>query len=471
MASSTGPAALRSILFPASVAVVGASTTPGKLGHTIMSSMIDGGFEGPIYPINTREETVLGRPAFADLTRVPGDIDLAVVAVPHRAVVPVMQQAATAGVKGAVIISAGFAETGGDGAESQRRLREISQDAGIPIIGPNCQGVLSRRGRVSAWFGPVPQRWGTGLLVSQSGGLAGTLIGYLNRMGGRLLDTVVSLGNKCSVDEADLLESAVPDPEIRFALCYIEGFDRGRGRAFVDAAVSFRNHGKVVVVLKGGRSDAGSRAASSHTGSLAGSDRVFTAAMKQAGVIETTSIGGFVNVARLVAVQEPRAGQRVLILTNLGGPGVVAADLCERHGLEVIPTPPSLQQVLRDRVPPYCSIKNPIDLAGDPAPERYGVILKEIYASRVYDGVLIVAAPLAGGERVAQDIVAAHGESGVPTAVCWMGDIGETGAGSILEGGGLPVYVMPEDAIEALAGILNSTSRTQEDRIGDVTKD
>lgn len=454
MTSGAGRGTLRSILFPDSVAIVGASATPGKLGHTILSNMIDGGFKGPIYAINPRESTILGRPAFRGLTEVHGPVDLLVVAVPGPGVIPVMEQAAAVGVGGAVIISAGFSETGDEGAGNEHRLREISRDAGIPIIGPNCQGVLSSRGCVSAWFGPLPNRRGEGLFVSQSGGLAGTLIGCLNQIGGKLLDTVVSLGNKCSVDEADLLETGCNDPGIRFAMCYIEGFDEGRGHAFVEAAARFQERGKPVVVLKGGRSDAGHRAVSSHTGSLAGSDRVFTAAMRQAGIIHAESIRGFVDIARLIAVQKPREGRRVLILTNLGGPGVIASDLCERHGLDVLPTPLPLQRVLQERIPGYCSVKNPIDLAGDPAPERYGVILKEVYASGTYDGVLIVAAPLAGDQQVARDIVAVHRESDTPTAICWMGDTEGTSVGSILEGGGLPVYAMPEDAIRALAGIL-----------------
>lgn len=463
--------ALQSILFPQSVAIVGASVTPGKLGHTITSNIINGGFEGPIYPINPKEKTILGHPSFCRLADVPGPVDLVIVAVPERSVIPVMEEAAEAAVGGAIIVSAGFSEMSDEGVENERRLIEVSRDAGIPIIGPNCQGVISSRGNLSAWFGPLPKHRGNGLFISQSGGLAGTIIGHLNRMGINLFDTVVSVGNKCSIDEADLLDSGADDPEIRFAMCYIEGFGPRRGRAFVNSATHFRECGKPVIVLKGGRSASGERAASSHTGSLAGSDRVFGAAMRQTGVIHAESIRGFVDIARLIAVQTPHSGRRVMILTNLGGPGVIATDLCERTGLDVLPTPLPLQQSIRERIPAYCSVKNPIDLAGDPAPERYGAILNEVYASGIYDGVLIVAAPLAGDEKVAQDIVAAHRISDTPTAVCWMGNIAGTSAGSILEGGGLPVYEMPEDAIMALAGILRSTSLQERDKIGDIVED
>jgi len=314
------PRSLRPILFPSSTAVVGASATQGKLGHTILSNMVDAGFEGPIYPINPRESTLLGCPAYPSLMEVPGPVDLVVVAVPGHSVISVVEQAAEIGAGGAVVISAGFSEVGEQGAEEERRLQEISRKAGLPVIGPNCQGVISRRGHVSAWFGPRPAVWGGGLFISQSGGLAGTLIGYLNRAQWGLVDTVVSLGNKSSVDEVDLLVSAADDDAIRFAMCYIEGFGEGRGRAFAEAAASFRRRGKPVVVLKGGRSDAGTRAASSHTGSLAGSDRVFVAAMKQSGVLQAESVRAFLDIARLVAVQRPQPGRRVLILPTWEDP-------------------------------------------------------------------------------------------------------------------------------------------------------
>ena len=283
----------------------------------------------------------------------------------------------------------------------------------------------------------------------------------MNRARRGLVDTVVSLGNKSSVDEADLLASAAADEEIRFAMCYIEGFGDGRGRAFAEAAAAFGERGKPVVVLKGGRSGAGTRAASSHTASLAGSDRVFDAAMKQSGVLQAESIRAFLDIARFLAVQRPQPGRRVLILTNLGGPGVVTADLCEQHGLEVTSTTSSLQKALQEKIPSYCSVRNPIDLAGDPAPERYGAILREVYGSHEYDAVLIVAAPLSGDEQVARDIVAAHRETPTPTAVCWMGNAEATPAAEILESGKLPVYPMPEDAVRVLAAIVTRQSAKQ----------
>jgi len=461
MSERERPLSLRPILFPESAAVVGASTTPGKLGHTILSNMLDAGFRGPIHPIHPREHEILSRPAYPSLSEAPGPVDLVVVAIPGSGVVPVIEEAAEMGAGGAVVISAGFAEAGAEGAEAERRLRAISREAGLPIIGPNCQGVISRRGRLSAWFGPSPDHWGNGLFLSQSGGLAGTIIGQLNRARRGLVDTVVSLGNKSSVDEADLLASAAADEEIRFAMCYIEGFGDGRGRAFAEAAAAFGERGKPVVVLKGGRSGAGTRAASSHTASLAGSDRVFDAAMKQSGVLQAESIRAFLDIARFLAVQRPQPGRRVLILTNLGGPGVVTADLCEQHGLEVTSTTSSLQKALQEKIPSYCSVRNPIDLAGDPAPERYGAILREVYGSHEYDAVLIVAAPLSGDEQVARDIVAAHRETPTPTAVCWMGNAEATPAAEILESGKLPVYPMPEDAVRVLAAIVTRQSAKQ----------
>ncbi len=456
MADNTARGKLQPILFPRSVAIVGASATPGKLGHTITMNMIDGGFDGPIYPVNPRESELLGRPCFPNLSAVSGPVDLVVVVVPGRNVLPVIEEAVGIGAGGAIIVSAGFSEMGEEGVEIEGRLQAISRDVGMPIIGPNCQGVLSARGRVTAWFGPKPERAGHGLFVSQSGGLAGTLIGRLNRAGVPLFDTVVSLGNKCSIDEADLLDAAAEDPEIGFAMAYIEGFAKGRGRAFFDAASRFQAQSKTIVVLKGGRSGAGERATASHTGSLAGSDRVFSSAMRQAGISLAESVRSFIDIARLIAVQATqRQGHRVLILTNLGGPGVITADLCVKHGLDVSPASETLQRALRDSIPQYCAVRNPIDLAGDPAPERYKAILEEVYASAEYDGVIVVAAPLIGDEQVARDLVSAYQSSTIPTAVCWMGDLAGTNVEAVLESGGLPVFEMPEDAVRAFAGILS----------------
>ena len=449
---------ITSILFPRSVAVVGASSTEGKLGHTILRNLIDAGFDGSLYPIHSSEPRILDHSAYRDLSELPEVPELVVAAIPGRAVVPILEQAADRGVGAAIVVAAGFSETGNaEGEASEQRLAEISRESGMRIVGPNCQGVVSMRGRVCAWFGPLPRQAGPGLFVSQSGGLAGTIIDLLNERRIGLVDTVVSLGNKCSVDEADLLDAAAADEGIRFAMCYVEGFHSGRGRAFVEAAGRLRQAGKPVVILKGGRSKSGGRAASSHTGSLAGSDRVFAAAMKEAGVHQARSIRDFIDVSRIFAAQPTGSGNRVLILTNLGGPGVITADLCEENGLDVPVTPEALRRTLYERIPAYCAVRNPVDLAGDPAPERYGAILEAVYASSAFDGVLIVAAPLAGSERIAADIAHAYRAQPKPTAVCWMGDRENVDIRRVLEEEGLPVFDLPEDAVGALRGLLRGT--------------
>jgi len=442
---------LQAIFFPSSVAVVGASATEGKLGYTILSNMLGSGFTGPLYPVNPKEREILGLTAYATLADIPGPVDLVIIAVPGCYVPELIKQAVGLDVCGAIVISAGFSETKtSKGIGAEEHIRRIGQEAGMAIIGPNCQGVLSARGNVSAWFGPLPERPGNGLFISQSGGLAGTIIDWTNRRGVALFDSVASLGNKCSVDEADLLKAFVEDPAVRFAMCYIEGFKPGRGRAFMESAKAFAQH-KPVVVLKGGRSFAGGRATLSHTGSLAGSDRVFAGAMAQAGVYLTNSVREFINAARLAATQLALRGTKVLILTNLGGPGVIAADLCERYGLEVAPTPNAMRESLHQRIPSYCAVANPIDLAGDPDPERYGAILDVVYQEEGFNGVLIVAAPLTGSAQIAADIVRAYKHHPKPTAVCWMSEDSRGGVRPIFEAESLPVFAMPEDAVRALA--------------------
>lgn len=452
--------ALRAVFFPRSAAIVGASVTAGKLGHTILSNMLARGFTGPLYPVNPKERKILGLTAYTNLVDIPGPVDLAIIAVPGRYVPDLIEQAAESSIRGAIVISAGFSETEtGEGTTAEERIRRIAREAGMAIIGPNCQGVLSARGNVSAWFGPLPERPGGGLFISQSGGLAGTLIDWTNRRGIALFDSVVSLGNKCSIDEADLLDAFIGDPAVSFAMCYIEGFKPGRGKAFLEAAKEFSKR-KPVVVLKGGRSPAGDRATSLHTGSLAGSNRIFTGAMRQARVLLTNSVRGFINAARLAATQTPLSGPRILILTNLGGPGVITADLCEQYGLEIAPTPATLREHLHERIPRYCAVANPIDLAGDPTPERYGTILDLVYQEEEFDGVLIVAAPLVGSPQIAKDIVRAYRTYPKPTAVCWMSEDTQAVVRPIFEDGGLPLFEMPEDAVRALAALWSHLPAT-----------
>ena len=233
----TAPGSLQAIFFPRSVAVIGASATEGKLGHTIMLNLQKGGFSGKLYPVNPRAHEVLGLTVYPSLTEVPGPVDLGVVTVPSQHVESVVNDAAQKGVRGLIIISAGFSETR-DSAQiaAEKRIRAIAQEVGIAVIGPNCQGVLSARGKLAAWFGPLPKRRGHGLFITQSGGLAGTLIGWTNRRGIGIFDSVVSLGNKCLIDEAVLLDSVAKDSEIHFVMCYIEGFKSMRGKSFLEAA-------------------------------------------------------------------------------------------------------------------------------------------------------------------------------------------------------------------------------------------
>ncbi len=445
--------AIRALFYPKSAAVIGASSATGKLGHMVLANLVQWGFRGPIYPVNPSETSILGLKAYSSLDAIPESVELAVLAVPGRAVVEVMEQAAARGVRAAVIVSAGFSETdSAEGKAAETRIRQLANDAGMAVIGPNCQGVLSSRGRVSAWFGPLPERHGKALFVSQSGGLAGTLIDWVNHRQVPLFDSVVSLGNKCTIDEADLLTAFADDPAIQVAMCYIEGFGRGRGKAFMEAARAFSRK-KTVVVLKGGRSTSGGRATSSHTGSLAGHDRVFAGAMDQAGVHLTNSIREFINVARQATTCGVPTGRRVLILTNLGGPGVITADLCEKQGLTVVPTPAPLRESLHRRIPAYCPIGNPIDLTGDPDPKRYGAVLDLVYRSEAFDSILIVGGPMSGSLEVAADIVRAQRKHFKPTAVCWMTEESREAVRPILEKHGIPVYEMPEDAVRALAAI------------------
>jgi acetate---CoA ligase (ADP-forming) len=437
------------------VAVVGASRHRGTVGGELFHNLLAAGFTGPVYPVNPKAAAVQSVAAYPSVEALPGPVDLAVLAVPAAQVVPVAKACAAKDVGALVVLSAGFAESGEEGAERQRELLRVCRQAGIRLIGPNCLGVINTNPavRLDATFGPtLPERGRVGF-GSQSGALGLAIVDYANDLG-LGLSSFVAMGNKADVSGNDLLGYWQDDPDTDVVLLYLESF--GNPRKFAHFARRLART-KPIVAVKAGRSVAGVRATSSHTGALlAASDVSVDALFRQAGVIRTDTLSELFDVAKLLAAQPTPAGGRVAIVTNAGGPGILCADACEAAGLQV----PAFSEKLRSRLaavlPAAAASGNPVDLLAAAPPERYGQAIELVVGSGEADAVIVIhVPPLAGGEGTDQVAAAVRqaaerAPSGLTLLAAFMRS-GEGPAG--LRGGSRPIpcYQFPEEAARALA--------------------
>src|SRR3954451_2819874 len=362
-------ASLRPMLEPRAVAVVGASRQAGSIGRRILDALIVAGFTGPVYPVNPAASEIDGRQAFASVRDVPAGVDLAVIAVPHDRVLGVVDDCAAAGVKSLVVITAGYAETGQDGRARQQALVDRVRGYGMRMVGPNCMGLLNTHPtlRLNASFSPLFPSPGRVGLSSQSGAL-GLAILALAATRGIGLSTFVSVGNKADVSSNDLLEYWEEDEGTRVILLSLESF--GNPRRFARLAKRV-GHAKTLVPVKAGRTRGGSRAAGSHTAALAANDTAVDALFHQSGVIRADTIDEMFDVAACLDVQPLPAGRRLAIVTNAGGPGILAVDASESVGLTVAPFSTATQARLAAFLPPAASISNPVDMVASAGPDEY----------------------------------------------------------------------------------------------------
>jgi acetyl coenzyme A synthetase (ADP forming)-like protein len=448
-------AALRPVLAPGSVAVIGASRQRGTVGGELFHNLLAGGFNGPVFPVNPGAEVVQSVLAYRSVLDVPGPVDLAVVAVPAAGVVGVARECAAKGVRALVVISAGFAETGPQGAERQRELLGVCREAGMRLIGPNCLGVINTDPavRLDATFGPAVPVGGRVGFLSQSGALGLAIVSYANQLG-LGLSGFVSVGNKADISGNDLLGYWGEDPRTDLVLLYLESF--GNPRKFARIARRL-GRTKPIVAVKSGRSVAGARATGSHTGALlAASDVTVDALFRQAGVIRTDTLSELFDVARLLASQPPPRGRRVGIVTNAGGPGIMCADACEAGGLEVVQLSERLRGELAAFLPREASTANPVDLLAAAPAGHHRRAVELVAGSGEVDAVIAIFIPplatdlaeVAGAIREAAEAAPAE----VPVLAVVM-----SAAGGPLELRGasrtLPSYAFPEDAARALARV------------------
>ena len=345
---------------PKSVAIIGASSNPAKIGYQILNNIIVGGYEGKILPVNPKDEEILGKKAYKSVLDVPEDIDLAVITIPQPMVIATMEECAQKGVKDVAIITSGFGEVGN--FEEEQKLKEIADKNKMPFIGPNILGLLYMPTKLNASFGPQDNRPGRIAFISQSGALAIALMGWtvMEKIG---LGALLSLGNKADVDEKDLIEYFNKDENIDVVLIYMEGLKDGQ--KFMQTKIE-----KPVITLKVGRSQRGAKAAASHTGSLAGADGIFDAAFHQLGILRADSFTEAFGWARAFALPKPK-GDNAVIVTNGGGIGVSGTDVCERAGIKLLEDPQWLEEKFRKTMPSFGSTKNPIDITGGAGVEGY----------------------------------------------------------------------------------------------------
>jgi acetyltransferase len=444
---------LDAIFKPSSIAVVGASTRPGTVGNDIFRNLLFNEFRGTVYPINPKAGNVLGVHCYPDLVSVPGKVDLAVVIVPSAGIMEVVDQAIAKQVEAMVVISAGFKEVGGKGVELERQLRDKVRSAGIPLIGPNCLGVINTDPavRMNAAFGRKMPRPGNLAFLSQSGALCTSVLDYAEErhMG---FSKFISFGNKADVNEIDLLDYLARDPTTDVIAMYLE--DISDGRRFIETVreIFWETH-KPMLCLKSGRTPEGAKAVSSHTGSLAGSDSVYDALLVQSGVQRVDTIAELFDSAALYCTQPLPRGGRVAIITNAGGPGIMATDAAVRFGLKLAELSPATQEKLKTSLPATASLRNPIDVIGDARADRYRSAVRTVLEDDNVDMGMVILTPqsMTDIEETASVVPdAVHGIK-KPVVCAFMGAKDVAPGVNILRKAGIPNYPFPEDAIRSLA--------------------
>lgn len=445
---------LEPMLSPRSIAVLGASRREGSVGHAVVRNLIYGGYTGVVYPVNPKAKSILTLRCVPSISAIDDEVDLIVVVTPAPTIEGLVIEGADHGTRHFLIISAGFKEIGGEGADREMRIRKLAEDRGLNIIGPNCLGLINTAPDVqmnASFATHMPMRGPLGL-ISQSGALCTALLDYAKgrRIG---FSRFVSFGNKVDVTEIDLLRALARDPRTHVILMYIE--DLSAGQAFIEACHEI-THGekpKPILAIKTGRTTEGAAAAASHTGSLAGSDEVYDAIFQQAGVIRVESVGELFDGAEAFIDPLLPAGRRTAIVTNAGGPGIMATDACIRNGLKI----PRFQEYtiksLRFQMPPTGSIKNPVDVIGDAKHDRYRAALDAVAADENVDQVVVIVTPqmMTDEEEIARVIGEIKNYCNKPIIGVLMGLVDVFPAVQILQKYGVPTFIFPENAMRALA--------------------
>ena len=434
---------LDAILNPQRVAVIGASERPGSIGRAVLWSLVSSPFGGTVFPISDKRTSVLGIKAYRTIADVPEPVDLAVVVTPAATVPGVISECVAAAVGGTIIISAGFKEHGEQGQELERQIVERMKGSRMRMIGPNCLGVMNPLTGLNATFAPKIARAGNVGFVSQSGALCTAILDWAQReMVG--FSAFVSIGSMLDVDWGDLIDYFGNDPRTHSIVIYMESI--GDARSFLSAAreVSLT---KPIIVIKAGRTEAAAKAAASHTGTLTGSDEVLDAAFRRCGVLRVNALADLFYMAEVLAKQPRPRGPRLAIVTNAGGPGVLAADALIHNGGELAELSPESMAQLNDLLPPHWSHNNPIDVLGDALPERFAKALDIAAHDPNTDGMLVITCPQGMADpTLTADKLRAYANTGKPVLASWMGGAEMTAGIDILHQAGIPTFPFPDTA-------------------------
>ncbi|MBZ5657499.1 MAG: bifunctional acetate--CoA ligase family protein/GNAT family N-acetyltransferase [Acidobacteriia bacterium] len=436
---------LDAIFTPHSVAVVGATDRPGSIGRAVLWSLVSSPFGGTVYPVSDKRTSVLGIKAYRSVEEIPEPVDLAVVVTPADTVPGVIGQCIAAGVRGAIVISAGFKEHGEHGRELERQILDQLHDSNLRLIGPNCLGVMNPVSGLNATFASNSMpRAGNVAFLSQSGALCTAILDWAQQeMVG--FSAFVSIGSMLDVDWGDLIDYLGNDPRTHSIVMYMESV--GDARSFLSAAREVSLN-KPIIVIKAGRSEAAAHAAASHTGTLAGSDEVLEAAFRRCGVLRVTTIGDLFCMAEVLSKQPRPKGPRLAVVTNAGGPGVLAADSIITAGGELAQISPATMDQLNQLLPPHWSRNNPVDILGDALPDKYAKVLETVAADTSNDGLLAILCPqgMSHPTITAERLVPFAKGLGKPVLACWMGGAEMTAGIEIMNRAGIPTFAYPDTA-------------------------
>ena len=453
---------LDAIFSPKSVAVVGASTTPGKVGHDIFANILKGNFKGILYPVNPRAKSVLSVRAYETIKDIPDTIDLAMIILPPKYALTAIEHAIEKGVKGIVIVSAGFREVGKEGREIEDKIIDMCRQAGVRVIGPNCLGVINPLSNVSlnASFSNRMPKAGNISFISQSGALCTAVLDFAaDRDFG--FSKFISIGNKADVDELDLLRYFHQDLDTEVIIIYLEELRRGPEFIKEVKQITSGDRPTPVLVIKSGRTSAGAMAAASHTGSLAGSEAVYDSIFEQAGIIRVDSINDLFDFASTFAYKNESMlgkfrrkipdGNRVAIVTNAGGPGIVATDMTISSGLVLAKFKQETIEALASHLPAAANLHNPVDVIGDASQDRYGNALAAVIRDEGVDGALVILTPqsMTNALGTAETIIKIARRTHKPVMCCFMGIVDVSAGVKHLQENGVPVFRFPENAARA----------------------
>ena len=453
MDHSSRTAITDSFFFPQRIAVIGASAEAGKVGNDILRNLIEGKFDGEIYPVNPKRDEILGLNVYHSIGEISSDIDLAVFIVPPRYVISGLDDIAKKNCKAVIVISAGFKEVGAEGAQLEQELVKKAKQYGMKVLGPNCLGIISPSSKVNASFAAEMPIQGNISFISQSGALLTAVLDW-SMEEGIGFSKIISLGNKAVLDEIDFLEYLGEDPDTEVILGYIEGVEEGQRFMKVAQQVTRK---KPVLLIKAGSTSAGARAASSHTGTLAGSDKAFATAFKQTGIIRIHNVADLFDLAKGFAQKRIPRGNKLVVITNAGGPGILAADASEKNKIQLQPPKTEIIAELKEALPPTAALFNPVDIIGDAREDRYKNALNILKKDRSFDGFLVILTPqsMTDAYKVAEEIVKFSSNCKRPIFAALMGGKLVRRGIELLNKNNIPNFEFPDEAVKSFAALVN----------------